>query len=186
MFAPQSTVPLPLWAQPAAEGGAGTRCDPTGIPSGELGTSSAAPGHPPVQLVSDEPQHGQGLQGNLKLHHLCLLLQLLWGDRISLGISGLISQELQRDRLLTALVTTVWVGKQSPEKQFLVSTLPALPVCQRSHRSACSLQLLFPHVLAPNGSWVAADCSAPAQEHPWKGLVPNFAFLPFWDHLVAL
>lgn len=66
----------------------GTCCDSTGIPSGELGTSSAAPGHPPVHLVSDEPQHGQGLQGNLKLHHLCLLLQLLWRDRSALGFQA--------------------------------------------------------------------------------------------------
>lgn len=99
---------------------------PTGIPSRKLATSSAAPGHLPAHLVSDEPQHGQGLQGNLKLHHLCLLLQLLWRDRISLGISGPIFQELQGGRLLTILVTTVWVGKQSPEKQCLVSTVPSL------------------------------------------------------------
>lgn len=132
MFASQGTVPLPLWIQPADERGPGTHCDPTGIPSGELGTSSAAPGHLPLHLVSDEPQHRQGLQGNLKLHRLCLLLQLLWRDRISLGISGPISQELQGGRLWTALVTTVWVGKHSPEKHFLVSTastacLPAQP-----------------------------------------------------------
>lgn len=64
--------------------------------------SSAAPGHLPLHLISDEPQHGQGFQGNLKLHRLCLLLQLLLRDKHSLRISGPISQELQGGSLLAA------------------------------------------------------------------------------------
>ena len=64
--------------------------------------SSAAPGHLPLHLIGDEPQHRQGFQGNLKLHRLRLLLQLLWRDRHSLEISGPISQELQGGRLLAA------------------------------------------------------------------------------------
>lgn len=56
--------------------------------------------HLPLHLIGDEPQHGQGFQGNLKLHCLRLLLQLLWRDKHSLGIPGPISQELQGGRLL--------------------------------------------------------------------------------------
>lgn len=75
-------------------------------------------------------------------------------------------------RLFTTLVTTVWVGKQSPEKQFLVSAVPALPVCQRSHRRTCSPQLLFPHVPAPNMVWVATGCSAPAPPQKRSQILP--------------
>lgn len=64
--------------------------------------SSAAPGHLPLHLIGDEPQHGQGFDGNLKLHTLRLLLQLLWRDKHSLGIPGPISQKLQGGSLLAA------------------------------------------------------------------------------------
>lgn len=128
---------------------------------------SAGPGHPPLHLVGDEPQHGQGFQGNLKLHRLRLLLQLLWRDKHSLRIAGPISQELQGGRLWAASVTTDWGGNQSPAKQTLLLLLivPALPVCQGSCRSAHSPLLLIPHPPTPNGSWVATSSSAPAQGH---------------------
>lgn len=64
--------------------------------------SPAAPGHLPLHLIGDEPQHGQGFQGNLKVHCLRLLPQLLWRHKHSLGISGPISQERQGGSLLAA------------------------------------------------------------------------------------
>lgn len=34
-------------------------------------------GGPPIHAICDVSKHGKGFQGDLKLHHLCLLLQLL-------------------------------------------------------------------------------------------------------------
>lgn len=40
-------------------------------------------GGPPIHAICDVSKHGEGFQGDLKLHHLCLLLQLL-----GVGVGG--------------------------------------------------------------------------------------------------
>lgn len=56
VFASWGTAPLPPPTQPAAEGGPGLQPAGTSKRAAQ-GTSRAAPGHPPVHLVSDVPQH---------------------------------------------------------------------------------------------------------------------------------
>lgn len=67
--------------------GIGQRVVSTGYGPGRAALYCLPPaleGGPPIHTICDVAKHGEGFQGDLKFHHLCLLLQFLmvgWGHR---------------------------------------------------------------------------------------------------------
>lgn len=181
VFASRGAAPLPPPTQPAAEGGPGLQPAGTSKRAAQ-GTSCAAPGHPPVHLVSDVPQHGEGFQGNLKLHRLRLLLQLLRRGKHRLRISGPVSLELRGGSLLAAhQQPRAGEETKTPWNKLWFSS----GLQQRCFFARAGTGALAAHPSSPCLLQATGGTGGTRSATPWKRTVPDCCSLPPWHHLVA-